>query len=134
MSQENVQTVLDMAAAFNRGDIDAWVEYWTDDLDYRPVGGAADDPGPIHGKKAFVAYVEDWRDTFEGFRVDPVEVIDGGDDTVVAVVKASGRARLSGVETEVPYAIAYTARDGKIARGREYWTRQEALAAVGLSE
>ena len=71
---------------------------------------------------------------FEGFRVDPVEVIDGGDDTVVAVVKASGRARLSGVETEVPYAIAYTARDGKIARGREYWTRQEALAAVGLSE
>jgi ketosteroid isomerase-like protein len=45
-----------------------------------------------------------------------------------------GRARLSGVTTELRYAIVYTLRDGKIVRGREYANRQEAFAAVGLAE
>jgi len=134
MSQENVQIVLDMAAAFNRGEADAWSEYWTDDLDHRAAEGAPDDPGPIHGKEAMRAYVQDWLDTFEDFRAEPVEVIDGGDDTVVAVLKASGRAKLSGVETELTYAVVYTIRDGKIARGREYMGRDEALEAAGLRE
>jgi hypothetical protein len=49
MSQENVQIIIDTAAAFNRGD-DAWLEYWADDIDYRAVEGAPDDPGPIHGR------------------------------------------------------------------------------------
>jgi ketosteroid isomerase-like protein len=32
------------------------------------------------------------------------------------------------------YAAVYTIRDGKVARGREYMTRAEALEAAGLSE
>jgi ketosteroid isomerase-like protein len=134
MSQDNVQIVFDMAAAFNRRDFDALSEYWTDDLDHRAVEGAVDDRGPIHGKDAMRAYVQDWLDTFDDFRTEPVEVIDGGDDTVVAVLKASGQARLSGIDTDLTYAVVYTFRDGKIARGREYWTREEALEAAGLSE
>jgi ketosteroid isomerase-like protein len=50
------------------------------------------------------------------------------------VFKISGRAKLSGVETDLTYAALYTFRDGKIARGREYWTRDEALEAAGLRE
>ncbi len=134
MSQENVQIVLDMAEAFNRGDVDAWSKYWTEDLDHRAAEGAPDDHGPIHGKDALRAYAEDWLDTFEDFRVEPVEVIDGGDDTVVAVLKASGRAKLSGAETEVTYATVYTIRNGKVARGREYMDKADALEAAGLSE
>ncbi|MFL5909501.1 MAG: nuclear transport factor 2 family protein [Gaiellaceae bacterium] len=65
---------------------------------------------------------------------EPVEPIDAGEDDVVAVIRISGRAKLSGVEAELTYAALYTFRDGKIARGREYWTRGEALEAAGLSE
>ena len=57
--------------AFNRGDLDAWLEYWTDDIDYRAVEGALDDHGPIHGKDALRAYVQDWLDTFDDFRPSP---------------------------------------------------------------
>jgi ketosteroid isomerase-like protein len=39
-----------------------------------------------------------------------------------------------GVDTELRYAVVYTVRDGKVVRGREYWTRGEALEVVGLSE
>ena len=109
-------------------------EYWTDDLDHRAIEGALDDRGPVHGKDAMRAYAQDWLDTFDDFTTEPVEVIDVGDDRVVAVLKASGRARLSGIETDLTYAVVYTFRDGKIARGREYMERDEALEAAGLSE
>jgi ketosteroid isomerase-like protein len=32
------------------------------------------------------------------------------------------------------YAVVYTIRNGKVARGREYWTKEQALEAAGLRE
>ena len=133
MSEENVKTVRNAAEAFKRGDLDTWAEYIADDIDYRAVEGAPDDHGPIHGKDAVRAYVQDWQDTFDDFVSEPVELIDGGEDNVVAVTRISGRAKLSGVETDLTYAALYTIRDRKIMRGREYWTREEALEAAGLT-
>jgi ketosteroid isomerase-like protein len=132
MSEENVQAVRNAAVAFNRGDLDTWAEYYADDIDYRAIEGAPDDQGPIHGKDALRAYVQDWRDTFDDFTSEPVELIDAGEDNLIAVTRISGHAKLSGVETDLTYAALYTFRDGKIARGREYWTRDEALEAAGL--
>jgi ketosteroid isomerase-like protein len=134
MSEENETTVRDAVAAFNRGDLDAWLEYFTDDIDYRAVEGAPDDHGPIEGKDALRAYVEDWRETFDDFRTEPTELIDAGEDRAIAVMRISGRARLSGVEVNLTFAVVYTLRDGKVARGREYWTRDQALEAAGLRE
>ena len=129
-----MKTVRDAAEAFNRGDLDTWTEYVADDIDYRAVEGAPDDQGPIHGKEAVRAYVQDWQDTFDDFRAEPVELIDAGEDNVIAVTRISGHAKLSGVETDLTFAVLYTFRNGKIVRGREYWTRAEAFEAAGLSE
>src|SRR5262245_27701764 len=134
MSEENVEFVRDAAMAFNRGDLDTWIEYWTDDIDYRAIEGAPDDHGPILGKDALRIHFQDWLDTFDDFRQDPVEQIDVGDDKVIVVFRISGRAKLRGVETNLTYYALYTVRGGKIERGREYWTRDEALPAAGLSE
>jgi ketosteroid isomerase-like protein len=79
MSQENVEIVTDTVAAFNRGDLDTASDYWTDDLDYRAAEGAPDDPGPIHGKAAMRAYVEDWLGTFDDFRGEVTEFINAAD-------------------------------------------------------
>ena len=134
MSQENVEILRNMAAAFNRGDLDAWSEGLADDIDHRAVEGALDDHGPIHGKDALRVYMEDWVGTFDNFRAEPVELIEAGEDKVIAVGRISGRAKLSGVETDLTYAALYTIRDGTVPRGREYWTKEEALEAAGLSE
>lgn len=134
MSKENTTLVRNAAAVFNRGDLDGWLEYWADDVDYRAVEGAPDDHGPVQGKDALRAYVEDWRETFDDFRQEPIELVDAGEDYVIAMFRVSGRAKLSGVETELTYAALYTFRDGKIARGREYWTLDEALEAARRSE
>jgi ketosteroid isomerase-like protein len=134
MSQEAIKTVREAATAFRRGDLDAWLEYMADDIDYRAVEGALDDRGPIHGKVAVRAYLDDWVGTFDDFRGELLELIEAGEDKVISVGRISGRAKLSGVETDLTYAAVYTIRDGKIARGREYWTKEQALEAAGLSE
>src|SRR5215211_7716994 len=135
MSQENVEVVRRSVDAFSGGDLDNWLAaYCADDIDYRAVEGALDDSGPMHGKDAVRAYAQDWLDMFDDLKVEPVELIDAGEDQVIAVLRNSGRAKLSGVETDLTYAALYTIRDGKIARGREYWTKEQALEAVGLSE
>jgi len=134
MSQENVEIVRDAVVAYNRGDLDTLLAYCADDIDYRAVEGALDDRGPMHGKDAVRAYFQDWLDTFDDLKAEPLELIDAADEQVVTVLRFGGRAKLSGVEADLTFAVVYTLRDGKVARGREYWTRDEALEAAGLRE
>ena len=128
---EAVRIALD---AMTQEGLDAFAEHWTDDIDHRAIEGAVDDRGPMQGKEAVRVHVQDWLDTFDAFTVEPRELIDAGPDHVVAVLRIAGRAKLSGIETDLTYAVVYEIRDGKIARGREYATRGEALEAAGLSE
>ena len=134
MSKENVAIVEAGFKAMERGGLDSVVELWADDIEHRAAKGAIDDRGPMHGKEAVRAYVQEWLDMFDDAKIEPVELIDAGGDQVIAVLRGSGRAKLSGVETNMTYAAVYTIRDGKIARGQEYMTRAEALEAAGLSE
>jgi ketosteroid isomerase-like protein len=120
--------------AFSRDGLDGFLDHWSDDLDHRSIVGAPDDRGPIQGKAAMRAYVQDWIDTFDGFRIEPVEVIEADGDVVVAVLRYGGRAKLSGIETDEIFGVVFTIRHGKVARGREYRTRDQALEAVRLSE
>ena len=134
MSEENVEVVEAAWNAFAQGGLDAVAAYWTEDVDHRAIEGAPDDRGPMHGKDALRAYYQDWLDTFDDIKNEVVELIDAGGDQVIAVLDASGRAKLSGIETKLTYTVVYTIRDRKIARGREYAARKEALEAAGLRE
>ena len=134
MSQQNVEIVKANYDAFALRGLDAWMEQFADDVEYRAPEGSLDDVGTIHGKTALRAWLQQWMDAFEGFWFEPVEFIDAGEDRVVVVERFGGRARISGIETEQTQALVSTIRDGKIVRCREFMTRREALEAVGLSE
>jgi ketosteroid isomerase-like protein len=134
MSRTNVDLVRRNYEAFANEGLDQWLTFWSDDLDFRPSKGGLDDHGPIRGKIAMKAHIEEWREDFDKFWFGPVELIDAGEQTVVAVERFGGRAKLSGVETDQTCAVVFTIRDGKIARGREYATREEALEAAALIE
>src|SRR5512133_1673553 len=134
MSQQNVEVVRRMLQAFADGGLDAMAEFWDPDIDWRAAEGAVDDVGEMHGPVAVRRYVQDWIDTFDDFSVVAEELRDVGDDRVLAIQRVTGRAKLSGTETDLRYAVVYTVRDGKVVRGREYLSIDEALEAVGLSE
>jgi ketosteroid isomerase-like protein len=78
--------------------------------------------------------LEDWFETFDDFTTVPEELLDAGEGRVIGVLHISGRAKLSGIPTELRYAALYTLRGGKIVRIREYADRKEALDAIGLAE
>jgi ketosteroid isomerase-like protein len=133
VSQENVEFVRAVLDAWERGGFDAAAEFWSRAIDWRSAEGALDDVGVIRGLDAMRVYLHDWLDNFDDLRFEADELIDAGEQ-VVAVQRMTGRAKASGVATEIRFAVVYTIREGKVVRGREYWSRAEALEAVGLSE
>ena len=112
MSQETVEIVRRNYEAYAQGGFDRWLEYWSDDLDYRPAKDDFDF-GPIHGKKAMRKHMSDWTDAFDEYWFAPVELIDAGGDAVVAVERFGGRAKLSGVKTDQTCGVVFTIREEK---------------------
>ena len=134
MSQENVETVKVAYAAFADGGLDRFMEHFTDDVEYHALAGADDlIHGTCRGKDAVRAWLQDWIDMFDGFRMDLVELIDAGGATVFTEERYGGRARLSGVETDSANWTVFAIRDEMIASGHEYATREQALEAAGLA-
>jgi ketosteroid isomerase-like protein len=115
-------------------DLDQVIPFWAPDIDWRAIEGAPDDVGLIEGREALRRYYEQWYATFDELRGDAQELVDAGEDRVVAVMRIAGRMKGSEAEVDMRLAIVYTVRDGLIIRGREYATREAALEAAGLSE
>jgi ketosteroid isomerase-like protein len=134
MSGENIAVVEDAYRAFAHEGLDRFLDCWTDDLEHRSMEGDPDYPDPIRGRQAMRVFLQDWIDTFDEFRIEPVELIDAGGGVVAGVLRYGGRAKLSGIESHDTFGVMFTVRDGKIACGREYRTRDEALEAAGLRE
>ena len=134
MSQPNADLVLRSWKAFADGGLDALAEFWDPDINWRAIEGAPDDVGEMHGPEALRRYFGEWIEMFDDLSLEMQQLLEVGDDLVVTTQRASGRAKLSGIETELVYAVVYTIRDGKIARGREYLTLEEALETVKTRE
>jgi ketosteroid isomerase-like protein len=128
----NVEIVRSAFLALADRGFDGLVEFLHPEINWRAMEGAPDDVGEMQGMQAARHYVEDWFETFDDFTTIPEELLDAGEDRVVGVLHITGRAKLSGITTELRYAVLYTLRDDKIARIREYADREEALDAAGL--
>jgi ketosteroid isomerase-like protein len=133
VSAENIDVVRASWAGWNAEGLDGLSVHWAPDIDWRAIEGAPDDVGVMAGRDAVRAYIADWDEMFADLRIDVMEVIDAGGETVVSVQRASGVAKGSGVPAEIVYGVVYTVRDGKIVRGREYATREQAVAAAGVT-
>ena len=134
VSQENVEIVREAWKAYADRGLDAMAEFWDLDIDWRAAEGAIDDVGELHGAVAVRRYVQDWINIFDDNSVVVEELRDVGDDRVLSIQRLKGRAKLSGIETDVRYALVSTVRDGKVVRAREYLSVEDALKAVGLEE
>ena len=138
MSQENVELIRTWYQQFPALTSEAldfmYEQVWDPAIDWRAMAGAPDDLGPIEGRDAMRRYLEEGLEIFEDVALEAEEIIDGGEDRVIVVLRFTGRGRLSGVETEFRFATLYMLRDGRIVRGREYATKEESLEAARLSE
>jgi ketosteroid isomerase-like protein len=134
MSQENVEIVRRALQSYNDSGLDGLAEFLDENINWRAAEGAPDDVGEINGIEAMRRYMGDFPEQFTDVTLVPIEVLDLGDARVLAVQRMKGRARISGIETDITFAVVYTIRGGKIVHGREYLERAAALKAVGLEE
>jgi len=131
MSEENVEIVRSIYEALNRADWDA--AFHNADRDFAlttQVGPAA---GTHRGRKEVVAFLEDFRDMFDGLTWEPEEFFDG-EDRVVAFVAVCSRPRNSGVDLVVRNGHLWTIHDGAVLSLETFPNRKDALDAAGLSE
>jgi ketosteroid isomerase-like protein len=131
MSQENVEVVRRLNAAFNSGDVDRSLEFFDPAAVWHT---RADEPdaGDYRGREGIRGMASMWVETFEDFRVELDEYVDAGDEHVVTPGALAGRGRGSGVEVREPYAWVIRLRGGVVVEVWEYSDRAEALEAVGL--
>ena len=133
MSQENVEIIRSAIEAFNREDFRRLAEVCDEDFEFVSVMTALEETS-YRGRNTWETYYNDMHETWEEWQVEDLQVFDGGDDRVAAVMRLVGTGKSSGVPVEATIGIAYRIRKGKLWRARSYLDPGEALEALGLSE
>ena len=131
MSQENVEIVRKVIAAWNAGDMDAFRELCDPEIIMRPPERWPE-PGPFVGREAVMREWHQTRETWDADTVEPIsDFIDAGDRVVVRHVwRGTGQGPESNIET----TQVTTVRKGRIVCQEFFWDHAEALEAAGLSE
>jgi ketosteroid isomerase-like protein len=134
MSQENVEIVRSIVAAWERGDFSS--AEWA-----HPGIGFVNADGPTPGSWTGVAAMaEAWREglrAFEELRVEADECRALDDERVLVLMHFSGRGKASGLELgdiQMKGANLFHVRGGKVTRLVTYWDRERAFADLGLGE
>jgi ketosteroid isomerase-like protein len=135
MSQENVDAFSRGAAAFNRGDIDAWLAGMDTEVEsYSALPNLLRASGGVHrGHEGVRDMVRNLSDSFHELTVEYSEIRDLG-DRILAIGQLHTRGNLSGAVSDTPYALVSEYRGAKMTRVRTYLDVQEAVEAASLSE
>jgi ketosteroid isomerase-like protein len=133
MSQ-NVEIVCEALARFSAGDFDRTLELIGEDAVWQPSGqfvGSADEyVGHAGIRRFWDAFTEPWDE----ITLKPTEAVALDAERVLTHTHFHGIGRASGIPTEMNNLQLWTVRGGKLRRFQSFATRQEALAAAGLSE
>jgi ketosteroid isomerase-like protein len=132
MSQENVDLVRSIFAAWERGDFGP-VDWADPDIEFVIADGPA--PGRWNG---VLGMTEGWRDflsAWEGWRgeAEGYHELDG--ERVLVLIHGSGRGKTSGLDAEqvrTQGGNLFHIRNGKVTRLVVYFNRERALSDLGL--
>jgi ketosteroid isomerase-like protein len=135
MSQANVELVMKVHTAVIQGDLEGLLAGVHPQGEYRPATQQAieGEGGVFRGHEGIRRWFGELHDLYEDLDSEILEVRDLGDRIVVVFI-VRGRGTGSGVALEQPLAQVVTLQQEKVIEIREYFSRDEALAAVGLSE
>jgi ketosteroid isomerase-like protein len=132
MSQENVELLRRAIEAWNRADIDGWLDQATPDFVWIPAGPSAVEGGVYRGRDEVREAMTAGWETWQEFRFEEDEIREH-EDSVVWLGRVHARGRASDVELDQEFAIHAVVRDGKLAQTEGFLSRAEALEAAGLS-
>jgi ketosteroid isomerase-like protein len=132
MSEENLESSRQMWDRFLADDMPEALAFLDAEIEVHDVPQLPD-ASVYRGHQGYLQQIENFRQAFSEMAYEPLEFIDV-DDKVVCVVRATGIAKVGGLEGEATYAQLETWRDGKVVRIQYFTDKDEALEAAGLRE
>ena len=83
------------------------------------VSAVFTDVAPMRGRQDMLRYWHELQETWEGMRLDPLEVLDAGNGHYVVDMRLWGKGQRSGAQVDQRFALLYTVRpDGKVVYAR----------------
>jgi ketosteroid isomerase-like protein len=133
MSQENVELARRYLETFNEGGLDAAAQLWDPEIEiYDPP--TFPDAGRHAGTEAARKVVESYLGLgWDGQFRDP-EFLDMDDEVLVLWQARVEVERAGGVPMENTLGHVYLFNGDRVRRIRQYFSREEALSAAGLSK
>ena len=131
MSQENVDRFVTGVDAFNRGDVPGVLQFYDPEIQLEHRLAALQ--GCYVGHDGVRRFFADLAEHFDTVQIHCPDVRDLG-DRVLALGTIDATGKRSGVETELPFAVVATFKDGRITRFTDFGDKDQALEAAGLSE
>ena len=131
MSQENVEIVRVIHAAWARGDFRVGADQLAPDFEWDQFPEAVE-PGTRRGAEVGDA-LRNIFEVYKDFRFEANEFIDAGNNVVVTG-RSRGIARGSGVDLDMEASMVWTLRRGRLVRNQAFTDRRKALEAAGLRE
>jgi ketosteroid isomerase-like protein len=126
----NVEVVERLIKAFEEGDLEAAVSELDPDAELLPIRAQLEGTS-YRGHDGYRQLVADFEEDWEGLRLLPERIRESGDQVLVSGrMVATGKA--SGVELDIPLALLYELRNGKVVRLESFSDPDEALRATGL--
>jgi ketosteroid isomerase-like protein len=135
MSQENVEAFRRGLEAYNRRDIDAFLEVFDPMVEIHPLTLAMfGKEGTVYrGHEGIRQFVRDVDEVLPRLQVEPLEIRDLG-ERIVANGRLHARGRASGAEVESPIGWLVEFRERRVIRMTDYLDPKQALEAAGLRE
>jgi ketosteroid isomerase-like protein len=132
MSREDVETCRRTIAAYNRRDVDAFVEEFDPAVEWRPLnqvmfGGEAE---VYRGHEGVRRFMREVNDAFAEVQIEELEIHDL-DERIVMSGRLRAFGRSSGAPTESAIGWVVEMKDARIIRMRDYLDPAEALRAAG---
>jgi len=134
MSQENVEIVRSIYAAWGRGDFSS-IEWADPEIEYVVVDGP--EPGSWRGRAAMTETMRGILSAWENARIEADEYIHLNEERVLVLNHLSGRGKSSGLEVgqmKRNGAAVLHVRHGKVMRYVSYNDRDRALAELAQRE
>jgi ketosteroid isomerase-like protein len=134
MSQENVEVGREMVDAVNGRDIDALLALLRPDVEWDDTEGWPGIRVVYRGRAGVQEWWEAFLEVWEGVNGEVQEITEGSGGRVFLGVFGTFRGGSSGVKTEARAWYVLWLVEGKIARWKLFWARQQALEAAGLRD
>ena len=128
MTAEKVALVRGMWEAFLRNDFESALAAFADDVEWD--GTNLPDGTVSRGRDAVLDHAGRWAEMWDTWEVELEDVVDAGNDRVVAFIRERGRTT-TGLEVNERHSELYVVRGGEIVYRKGFSDADQALRETG---